>query len=213
MKNYQNIRREYGNLALNEADCDPNPLNQFTRWFNEILTIEKTDPNAMVLSTVDASLRPDSRVLLLKEVTEQGFVFYTNYESHKAHQLQENPFASMVFYWATCARQVRIRGVVQKIAREKVTNYFKTRPYLSQVSAIVSEQSQVIPDRAYLEKKVLDYQLQHPEGTELVCPKVWGGYELIPYEIEFFQGRDSRLHDRIRYRYDNEHWVIERLSA
>jgi len=211
MKNYHDIRREYGNEVLDEAHIQQNPLEQFKKWFEQVIAIESEDPTAMVLATVDQDNVPDTRVVLLKELAEDGFVFYTNYLSDKAKQIEHNHYAAINFYWAKCARQVVIRGKIDKLSREHAEAYFASRPVASQISAHASIQSEVIADRKALEDKM--HQCEQRFKEQLVpCPEYWGGYKLIPFEIEFFQGRDSRLHDRIRYRLVQGTWLIERLS-
>ncbi|HRD68898.1 MAG TPA: pyridoxamine 5'-phosphate oxidase [Legionella sp.] len=205
------IRRDYGDLSINEESVDLNPINQFKLWFEEVLLNEKNDPTAMVLSTADEKGVPDSRVVLLKGLEEGNFIFYTNYQSAKAMQLNSNPYAALNFYWPQMARQVRVRGKVLKIAAELSDNYFSSRPVMSQYSAVVSPQSQEIKNRAYLEEELNQLISQH--GQDMVMrPEHWGGYMVIPYEIEFWQGRDNRLHDRIHYFLQNDQWIHRRLA-
>lgn len=205
------IRRDYGDLSINEESVDLNPINQFKLWFEEVLLNEKNDPTAMVLSTADEKGVPDSRVVLLKGLEEGNFIFYTNYQSAKAMQLNSNPYAALNFYWPQMARQVRVRGKVLKIAAELSDNYFSSRPVMSQYSAVVSPQSQEIKNRAYLEEEL--NQLISQYGQDMVMrPEHWGGYMVIPYEIEFWQGRDNRLHDRIHYFLQNDQWIHRRLA-
>lgn len=205
------IRRDYGDLSINEESVDLNPINQFKLWFEEVLLNEKNDPTAMVLSTADEKGIPDSRVVLLKGLDEGHFIFYTNYQSAKAMQLNCNPYAALNFYWPQMARQVRIRGKVRKIAEEQSDHYFSSRPVMSQYSAVISPQSQEIKNRAYLEEEL--NQLISKHGQDMVMrPEQWGGYMVIPYEIEFWQGRDNRLHDRIHYYLQNDQWIHRRLA-
>lgn len=211
MQKYHDIRREYGSSGISEQDVLADPLQQFKKWFDEVVKVETEDPTAMVLATVDAANHPDTRVLLLKELTKDGFVFYTNYHSAKAQQLAINPYAALNFYWAKCVRQVRVRGVLHKIAFADSQAYFASRPRSSQLAALASNQSSVIPNRQYLEDKVQALTNEY-ENKPIPCPDNWGGYKLVPDEVEFFQGRDSRLHDRIRYCLVNGHWRIERLA-
>ena len=211
MKKYHDIRREYGNETLDESNVQANPLEQFKKWFEQVLAIESDDPTAMVLATVDEYNVPDTRVVLLKELAEDGFVFYTNYLSDKGKQIEHNPHAAINFYWAKCVRQVTIRGEIVKLSRDHAEAYFASRPIGSQVSAHASIQSAVIIERHVLEEKMAKLTKQF-EGQQVPCPDYWGGYKLIPTEIEFFQGRDSRLHDRLRYRLVEGNWIIERLS-
>ncbi len=205
------IRRDYGELSLSEDSVSPNPIAQFKLWFEEVLKNEKNDPTAMVLSTTDEQGRPDSRVVLLKGLDEGCFVFYTNYQSAKAIQIQFNPYAALNFYWPQMARQVRIRGRVKKVSREQSDQYFLSRPIKSQISAIISQQSQEIIDRAVLEKALNDL-IQCQQQELVVRPEHWGGYMIVPDEIEFWQGRDNRLHDRIQYFLQEGKWIYRRLA-
>lgn len=204
------IRRDYGELHLSESSISLDPMKQFTLWFEEILQQEKNDPTAMVLSTVDEKGHPDSRVVLLKALHQGRFVFYTNYSSAKAVQIQKNPHVAINFYWPQMARQVRIRGCIKKVSSEQSDRYFASRPVKSQMSALLSPQSQVIPDRQFLEDALNDLILtiQGP----LPRPKHWGGYEILPDEMEFWQGCNNRLHDRIHYYQQEGKWVHRRLA-
>lgn len=205
------IRRDYGELSLNEDSASLDPIAQFKVWFEDVLKNEKNDPTAMVVSTVDEKGCPDSRVVLLKGLQEGNFVFYTNYQSAKAIQIQNNPYAAINFYWPQMARQVRIRGRVKKVSKEQSDEYFSSRPVKSQLSAIVSPQSQEIQDRYFLENALNNLILQ--QNQELVVrPNHWGGYMIIPDEIEFWQGRDNRLHDRIQYYREDGDWKHRRLA-
>lgn len=205
------VRREYGNLYLNEQLVQDNPLAQFQLWFEEVLSSEKTDPTAMVLSTVDERGFPDSRVVLLKGLENESFIFYTNYESNKAQQIQYNTHVALNFYWPTMSRQVRVRGIVQKTTSEQSDAYFASRPITSQLSAMASMQSREIADRQSLE---ISYQklIEKFEKKTIIRPETWGGYLVIPEEIEFWQGRDNRLHDRIHYFRHQEKWLHHRLA-
>jgi pyridoxamine 5'-phosphate oxidase len=205
------IRRDYGELNLSEDSASADPIAQFMLWFEDVLKNEKNDPTAMVLSTVDEKGCPDSRVVLLKGLEEGNFVFYNNYQSAKAMQIQNNPNAALNFYWPQMARQVRIRGQVKKISKEQSDEYFSSRPINSQLSAIVSPQSQEILDRAFLEKALNDL-IQRQDQELVVRPNHWGGYMIIPEEIEFWQGRDNRLHDRIQYCRQQGTWSHRRLA-
>ncbi|WP_454782723.1 pyridoxamine 5'-phosphate oxidase [Legionella sp. WA2022007384] len=205
------IRREYGELNLDEQSLPEDPIVQFKLWFEDVLKNEKNDPTAMVLSTVDNQGFPDSRVVLLKGLEGGNFVFYTNYQSKKAKQIQDNPYVALNFYWPQMARQVRIRGQIKSIDKEQSDLYFSTRPIKSQFSAIVSPQSHAIEGREALEKALNELIQKH--GQEPVLrPTFWGGYMVIPDEIEFWQGRDNRLHDRIHYYLKNGRWAFHRLA-
>lgn len=205
------IRRDYGELSLSETEVDDNPIAQFKLWFEDVLQHEKNDPTAMVLSTVDAQGHPDSRVVLLKGLEDGSFVFYTNYQSVKSQELNHTPYAALNFYWPQMARQVRVRGRVEKVSAQESDQYFSSRPVKSQMSAIISPQSQAINDRATLENALNNLIQEH--GQALVMrPDYWGGYRVIPDEIEFWQGRDNRLHDRIRYSRQSGNWLHCRLA-
>lgn len=206
------IRRDYGQSALNEQDMSLDPIVQFERWFQAVLMEAVDDPTAMVLSTVDERGHPDSRVLLLKGIEQNGFVFYTNYNSAKGHQLALNGYAALNFYWPSMMRQVRVRGLIAKLSHAQSCAYFATRPRGSQIGAMASQQSQVILNRAQLEA---DYHALAKQYTHevLPCPSHWGGYLLVPEQMEFWQGRDDRLHDRVQYlRQDDGTWNMCRLA-
>lgn len=205
------IRRDYGELNLNEELVPDDPIVQFKQWFEDVLKNEKNDPTAMVLSTVDDKGYPDSRVVLLKGLDEGSFVFYTNYQSAKAVQIQTKPYAALNFYWPQMARQVRIRGQVKQVDKEQSDLYFLSRPIKSQFSAVISPQSHEIKDRLILEKALNELIEKH--GQEPIArPTYWGGYMIIPDEIEFWQGRDNRLHDRIHYFRQDGQWKHRRLA-
>lgn len=205
------IRREYGDLNLSEQSLPEDPIIQFKLWFEDVLKNEKNDPTAMVLSTADQQGCPDSRVVLLKGLDGGKFVFYTNYQSTKAKQIQNNPYAALNFYWPQMSRQVRIRGQIKPVDQEQSDLYFSTRPIKSQFSAIVSPQSHEIGERESLEKALNELIQKH--GQEPVLrPTYWGGYMVIPDEIEFWQGRDNRLHDRIHYYLHDGQWKYHRLA-
>lgn len=205
------IRREYGDLSLNEKNLSNSPIIQFKRWFSEVLQTETNDPTAMLLSTIDEHGYPDSRVVLLKGIEQGSFVFYTNYESNKAKQINKTPHVALNFYWPGMARQVRIKGRVKKVSEAQSSAYFSTRPKLSQLSAIVSPQSRAIIDRLELEQALNELIATHQQ--ELVMrPEHWGGYKITPDEFEFWQGRDNRLHDRVLYVRNKGKWSHSRLA-
>ena len=208
-----NLRRDYSLAGLGENDLAADPIAQFQKWFHEALAAEITEPNAMVLATVDAAGQPSTRVVLLKAVDERGFSFFTNYESRKGRELAANPRASLTFPWIDLERQVCITGRVTKVSREESAAYFKLRPRTSRLGAWASpKQSEVVSGRAVLEERMKQLEAQHP-GDDIPIPPYWGGYVLAPVEIEFWQGRPSRLHDRLRYQHQPDgSWKIERLS-
>lgn len=205
------IRRDYGELTLNEEQVPQDPIIQFQLWFEDVLKNETNDPTAMVLSTIDENGWPDSRVVLLKGIEAGNFLFYTNYQSAKATQIHNMPYAALNFYWPQMARQIRIRGSVKQVSQEQSDNYFSSRPIKSQFSAVISPQSHEIPDRESLETALNDLIQQHGQEP-IVRPTYWGGYAVIPTEIEFWQGRDNRLHDRIHYYRQNGQWQHHRLA-
>ena len=210
-KTISDIRREYGSLGLSEEDANENPMVQFGLWFADVVNIEKSDPTAMVLSTVDEFGHPDSRVVLLKETKDGAFVFYTNYQSAKAMQICSTPYVALNFYWPEMARQVRIRGRIKRTSAAESDAYFASRPKTSRLSAIASPQSSEISSRLELEQTLNELIAAHQQEL-VVRPEHWGGYEVIPDEIEFWQGRDNRLHDRIHYYHQQGKWLHRRLA-
>src|SRR6186997_1669821 len=209
--NIADLRKEYKLRSLLESDVDPDPIQQFQHWWNEALMSNIEEPNAMTLATSDKHGKPSARIVLLKGLSNDGFVFFTNYESRKGNELKENPFASLLFFWKELERQVRIEGTVTKTDEEKSNEYFLSRPDLSKIGAWSSAQSKVIESRDELEKNVLKYQQQFTGGL-IPRPPHWGGYVVKPTLIEFWQGRPSRLHDRIQYTLSNDKWIIVRLA-
>ncbi|MCX7141433.1 MAG: pyridoxamine 5'-phosphate oxidase [Proteobacteria bacterium] len=204
------IRQEYQSAELVEEDAAADPFGQFDRWFSDVLRAELPLPNAMTLATADTDGRPSARVVLLKGVDANGFVFYTNYESRKARELALNPFASLVFLWTPMERQVRIEGAVEKVSAEESDEYFDSRPLGSRLGAWASPQSRPLPSRLALASKVAAIMLRY--GTAPPRPPHWGGYRVRPDAIEFWQGRPDRLHDRLRYLKQGNTWKIERLA-
>ncbi len=196
---------------LSEASVDKNPFKQFSQWYKEAGNAGYKHPDAVVLATSSKDGKPSARVVLLKDFDEQGFVFFTNYNSRKGRELTENPCASMLFYWEKLDKQVRIEGRVGKISRKESEQYFHSRPQGSRLGALISEQSSVIANREVLDRKFSELELKYKD-KEIPLPDFWGGFKLIPDEYEFWQSRPNRLHDRIRYTLRNKIWIIERLA-
>lgn len=205
------IRKDYQLKSLSEEDVAKNPFDQFAKWWDEAIKSEIDEVNAMTLATVDQRNRPSARIVLLKDYNSSGFVFYTNYESNKGTQIESNPYASLVFFWKELERQVRIEGKCERVASSESDAYFKSRPVGSQIGAAASPQSSIISDRSILTDKVEELEKQFPNGN-IPRPSHWGGYRLIPETIEFWQGRSSRLHDRIKYLKEGDIWKIVRLA-
>lgn len=198
---------------LDEADVASDPIEQFKLWMDAAIEAKALDPTAMTLATADGYSHPSARIMLLKDVDNKGFTFFTNYISHKGDDLKSNPNACLMFFWGELVRQVRINGSVEKVSREDAEAYFLTRPYDSQIGAWASNQSEAIADRATLEQKFEEAKARFPEGETMQTPPEWGGYLLTPTRIEFWQGRMSRLHDRIEYtKLPGGSWTIKRLS-
>jgi len=205
------LRKSYNLAGLRRTDLEANPIRQFQKWLQQAIEAQLLEPNAMTLATTDKNGRPSGRIVLLKGLDERGFVFYTSYESRKARELEENPNAAIVFYWAELERQARVTGAASRIPRAESEAYFKTRPRGHQLGAWVSAQSEVIARRAVLEDRLKQFEQKYPNAVPL--PPFWGGYVLAPVEIEFWQGRPNRLHDRFRYtKRADGNWLIERLA-
>jgi len=209
--NIAELRHKYTQAGLDEASVAADPFKQFERWFHAATAAGLHLPNALILATADEHGAPSARAVLLKDYDQNGFVFYTNYASRKGRELEANPHACLLFSWEELERQVRIEGPVEKVSAGESDEYFATRPLGSRLGAWASPQSEVLPDRAALEKRLDDAKRRF--GDAVPRPPHWGGFRVVPHAIEFWQGRESRLHDRIRYRRDaNCRWIIERLA-
>jgi pyridoxamine 5'-phosphate oxidase len=206
------LRKEYTRAGLKESEADPNPIEQFRTWFDEVLTSNLHEPNAMVLATATLDGHPSARIVLLKGFDERGFVFYTNYEGRKGEELETNPRCALLFYWGELERQVRVEGRVRRVPDKESDAYFAGRPRGSQLGAWASEQSRPVGDRGALEHRLRELEAEY-EGREVPRPPFWGGYRVEPETIEFWQGRENRLHDRLVYlRSEDGGWRRGRLQ-
>lgn len=206
------LRKNYAQGGLTEEEAHLNPFEQFRHWFTEAVSAEILEPNAMTLATINEEGKPSARIVLLKKLDDRGFTFFTNYHSNKGKNLEKNPWASLVFLWGELERQVRIEGKVEKITSVESDEYFTRRPIGSQLGAWVSNQSEIIPHREVLEVKLQEV-IKKYQGQTIPRPEHWGGFRVVPHLIEFWQGRENRLHDRLCYTLiDNQHWQRDRLA-
>ena len=207
----ENIRKEYAQRTLDECSVNPDPFVQFTLWFEEVIHAGIEEPSAMFLATSGKDGKPTGRMVLLKGINEKGFIFYTNYNSLKGREIREYPHVALTFHWKEIERQVRITGRASKLPGKESDEYFLSRPFESRVSAVISPQSSVIEGREFLERK-REELLKKIKKMEIPRPINWGGFLIKPVQFEFWQGRESRLHDRIRFRLEKKRWIIERLA-
>ena len=205
------LRQQYEEQGLDEAAASPNPFTQFNTWFADAVAAREPQVNAMTLATATPDGQLSARMVLLKGFDERGFVFYTNQESRKAQELRANPRAALVFWWYNTHRQVRVEGIIEVVSSEEADEYFKQRPLGSQLGAWASPQSQVVSGRSVIDDQLQEYA-QKFQGQPVPRPPHWGGYRVIPHTLEFWQGRGSRLHDRLRYCRQNDQWLLERLA-
>jgi len=211
MVNLNDIRKQYNVAELNRSDLLESPTDMFRDWFEKVENLDNIEVNAMTLATSSKKGKPSSRIVLLKGYDEKGFVFYTNYNSKKGKEIEQNPYGSLTFHWNQLERQIRIRGKIRKISRAQSEKYFNSRPRLSQVSVLASKQSDVLRNRTELEERFIEIETKY-EGKEIPCPDYWGGYCLEHRKVEFWQGRRDRMHDRFVYTKHGTTWQTDRLS-
>ncbi len=205
------MRKQYRSEIVDEGSLAENPMDQFALWFQQAADSHLFEPNAMVVSTATPDGRPSSRTVLMKQFDGRGFVFFTNYASRKGRELAENPHVALLFPWHPIARQVIVTGTAARIGRDETAAYFRSRPHGSQLGAWASEQSSVIDSRAELDRRYAELEARYPEGEQVPVPPEWGGLRVVPEAVEFWQGHENRLHDRLHYVLDGDKWRVERL--
>ncbi len=212
MSTISDIRKEYTKDSLDQSNINKNPIAQFEKWFQEAIKAEALEPNAMTLSTITETLKPSARIVLLKGVEENKFLLYTNYQSQKGKELDANPACALTFFWPELERQVRVQGICSRVSETVSETYFKSRPRTSQIGAWASPQSSLIKSRSLLDERAKEIETRFKDQPVLPKPHQWGGYVVEPLELEFWQGRPSRLHDRIVYYKTDNIWTIHRLA-
>ncbi len=210
--NLQTMRIDYDDTLLSEQSIASDPIEEFRKWLDQAMIHSVNTANSMTLATATAEGKPSARTVLLRDFNEQGYTFYTNYQSRKAHELEANPYATLLFFWPEMERQIRIEGTIEKLSWGESNAYFQSRPRQSQIGAWISPQSEMIHDRETMEKEMLEFEKKHVDKI-IPCPSFWGGYRVIPFSYEFWKGRPNRLHDRILFSYaSNQTWQISRLA-